>query len=559
MKALPLTRLIGINALLLALLFIASGLSFASEPAAALQGSIRSQKDGLMEGVIVSAKRPESTITVSVVSNKDGEYRFPQSRMPAGSYELSVRATGYELPAANIVKINDAQTASVNLELSPVEDISAQLTNAEWMASMPGADREKRSLLTCVTCHTLERVVKSKYSREDFLTVVLPRMQSYVNQSMPGAPQIRKGARLMEEQGEDRVNIYREMGEFLEQVNLHDRSTWAYPLKTFPRPSGEATRVIYTEYGLPRPLLQAHDVIVTGAGQVWYSSFGEQVIGRLDPATGAVKEYEVDISKPEFPKGILAIREDREGQLWIGNMYQAAIARFDPETGKFEYFRPPPKDNLPSTQLNQVSPYNRSVDGKVWAQNSGFAGVHRFDVKTGEVETWAPFKDSKLQHNIYDVISDSKNNAFFTDFRQQEIGRIDAKTGQITFYSFPTKGGSPRRGTMDDQDRLWVGEYRGHKIGMLDTRTGEMKEWLVPTPYSAPYDAMKDRNDYVWTSSMTTDKMARLNLKDNQFTEYLLPRSTNVRRVFVQDDAPEPIVWIGNNHGASIVKVEPLQ
>ena len=54
-------------------------------------------------------------------------------------------------------------------------------------------------------------------------------------------------------------------------------------------------------------------------------------------------------------------------------------------------------------------------------------------------------------------------------------------------------------------------------------------------------------------------KGARLNLKDNQFTEYLLPRSTNVRRVFVQDDAPEPIVWIGNNHGASIVKVEPLQ
>ena len=54
-----------------------------------------------MEGVIVRAKRLESTITVSVVSNKDGEYRFPKSRMPAGSYELSIRASGYALPAAN--------------------------------------------------------------------------------------------------------------------------------------------------------------------------------------------------------------------------------------------------------------------------------------------------------------------------------------------------------------------------------------------------------------------------------------------------------------------------
>ena len=95
-------------------------------------------------------------------------------------------------------------------------------------------------------------------------------------------------------------------------------------------------------------------------------------------------------------------------------------------------------------------------DGKVWSQNNGFAVMHRYDLTTGNIETFAPFKDSKVgeNHNIYDVISDSKNNVFFTDFRQQEIGRIDAKTGKVTFYSFPTPVASPRRGSMDDQDRL---------------------------------------------------------------------------------------------------------
>jgi virginiamycin B lyase len=541
----------------LVLLWAIHGVLWANTPFA-LQGVVRSASDGVMEGVVVSAKGVQSTITVSVVSNQQGEYRFPQTRLPAGAYDITIRAVGYELPAPVSVTLTSDKPQTTDLTLKAVQDISGQLTNAEWMASMPGSDREKRSLLTCVTCHTLERVVKSKYSSQEFLTVVLPRMQSYVNQSMPGAPQMRKGARLMEEQGEDRVNIYREMGDFLAQINLHNRTTWTYPLKTFARPSGEATRVIYTEYGLPRPLLQAHDVIVTKAGEVWYSSFGEQIIGKLDTTTGAVKEFNVEVSKPDYPFGVLAIREDREGKLWIGNMYQAAIAMFDPVAERFEYYRPPPKDNLPSTQLNQVAPYNRHVDDKVWTQNSGFAGVHRFDLKTGQVETWAPFKNSKQQHNIYDVISDSRNNVFFTDFRQQEIGRIDAVTGQITFYSFPTKLASPRRGTMDDQDRLWVGQYRGHKIGMLDTRTGKMKEWLVPTPYSAPYDAIKDRNDFVWTGSMTTDRIARLNLKNDQFVEYLLPHSTNVRRVFVQDNAPEPIFWVGSNHGAAIVKLEPL-
>ena len=524
----------------------------------AMRGIVRSQAEGKMEGVIVSAKRINSPITISVISNEEGLYKFPRSKLSPGQYQIKIRATGYELEKPQSVTLQPNKVVNLDIRLKKTADLAAQLTNAEWMASMPGSDREKRSLLTCVTCHTLDRVVRSKYSSEDFLTVVLPRMQSYVNQSMPGAPQMRKGARVMEEQGEDRVNIYREMGEFLAQINLHNRPTWAYALKTFPRPTGESTKVIYTEYGLPRPLLQAHDVIVSKSGQVWYSSFSEQIIGRMDPGTGSIKEFEVDISKPDYPKGILAIREDRDGQLWIGNMYQASIARFDPNTEKFEYFRPAPKDNLPSTQLNQVAPYNRNVDGKVWAQNSGFAGVHRFDIKTGNVETWAPFKDSKEQHNIYDVISDSKNNVFFTDFRQQEIGRIDAISGQISFYSFPTKGASPRRGTMDDQDRLWVGEYRGHKIGMLDTKTGEMKEWLVPTPYSAPYDAIKDRNNYVWTGSMTTDKIARLNLQNNQIIEYLLPSSTNIRRVFIEETTPRPILWVGNNHGASIVKIETL-
>ena len=46
---------------------------------------------------------------------------------------------------------------------------------------------------------------------------------------------------------------------------------------------------------------------------------------------------------------------------------------------------PAKEDNLPSTQLNQVSAMNSGVDGKVWAQNSGFAGVHRFDLATGKV------------------------------------------------------------------------------------------------------------------------------------------------------------------------------
>jgi streptogramin lyase len=536
----------------------AAGRADAQSPVFSLSGTVASKEEGPMEGVLVSVQRAGSPITITVASDAKGRYRFPGGKLGPGRYAIRIRASGYDLEGPAEAEVKAGAPGALDLRLRKTADLAAQLTNAEWMASMPGTPQEKRALLNCVGCHTLERVARSKYTSEGFLKTVLPRMQSYVNQSIPGAPQLRKGERLMEERGDQRVQVYRELGEFLAKVNLSATAAWSYELKTFPRPAGDATRVVYTEYDLPRKLAQPHDVIVDGKGRVWYSAFGDQKIGRLDPASGEVKEYEVAISKPGYPTGVLAIRGDREGNLWLGNMYQASIAKFDLASGKLQYYTPPPEDNLSSTQLNMVSPYNSGVDGKVWAQNNGFAGVHRFDVRTGKGETWAPFKDSKEPHNIYDVISDSRNNAFFTDFRQQHIGRIDAKTGQVTLYETPTKGSSPRRGSMDSRDRLWFGEYRGHNIGMLDTQSGVIREWKVPTPFSAPYDVVLDKDEQAWTGSMTTDRIARLDTRTGRFVEYLLPRSTNIRRVFVDDSTTPPTFWVGNNHGASIVKLETI-
>jgi streptogramin lyase len=57
---------------------------------------------------------------------------------------------------------------------------------------------------------------------------------------------------------------------------------------------------------------------------------------------------------------------------------------------------------------------------------------------------------------------------------------------------------------------------------------------------------------------MLNDQVSRLDTKTGQVTEYLLPRTTNIRRVFVQEGGPRTALWVGSNHGASIVKVEPL-
>ena len=111
---------------------------------------------------------------------------------------------------------------------------------------------------------------------------------------------------------------------------------------------------------------------------------------------------------------------------------------------------------------------------------------------------------------------------------------------------------------MDAQDRLWFGEYRGERIGMFDTRTEHFKEWKLGTRWASPYDVILDKNEEAWTGSMMTDQVTRLNTESGEMVDYLLPRlnkhSAGVRGQ--HDDAGT--FWIGSNHGASIIKVEPL-
>jgi virginiamycin B lyase len=540
-----------------AVLLAASG-QLAAEAVSALAGKVTAAQEPL-EGVLVSAKKSGSTITVTVVSGKDGSYSFPAARLEPGRYSLRIRAVGYDLDSPDQVTVAADKTAIADLALRRADDIASQLTNAEWLASMPGSDAQKGQLLNCVGCHTLARPLNSKYSADDFLTIVLPRMQGYVNQSIPAHPQLRHAERLMEERGDQRVQVYRGAAEYLASINLSARPTWNFDFKTLPRPSGAATRVVYTEYDLPRETIEPHDVIVDNSGMVWFSSFGEQNLGRLDPGTGKVTEFAIAEHKPGFPTGLLGLRADGEGNLWFGNMYQATIARFDPKTATFKFWPLEGEENIDAAQINMASPQSSGVDGKVWAQNNGFAGVHRLDVATGKIETFLPFRGVAGPHNVYDVIPDSKNNAYFTDFRQRHIGRIDARSGETRLFETPTPNSAPRRGSMDAQDRLWFGEYRADRIGMFDTRTEQFREWQVWPKWSAPYDVVTDKNGDAWTGSMLSDRVTRLNPATGEAISYLMPRSTNIRRVFVDNSTTPVTFWVGNNHGAAIVKVEPLE
>ena len=122
----------------------------------ALAGKVSSAEEGAMEGVLVSAKKAGTTITITVVSDKEGRYSFPAAKLEPGRYAIRIRAVGYDLDGPGAAEIAAAKTATLDLKLRKTSDLAAQLSNGEWMASVPGTDPQKGLLLNCVGCHSLD-------------------------------------------------------------------------------------------------------------------------------------------------------------------------------------------------------------------------------------------------------------------------------------------------------------------------------------------------------------------------------------------------------------------
>jgi streptogramin lyase len=547
-----------VGAVLLGGSFAALALAADTPSQSALTGKVSSQAEGPMEGVLVGAKKAGSTITTWVVSNAQGQYSFPRDRMEPGKYAVSIRAVGYELPSTSVDVAG--QPAQLDLPLTKVTSASKlvrQLSNAELIMSVPGTEEQKMALGGCVTCHTLHRILFSRHNAEE-MTEVIQRMATHTNNSSPLHPWTRPP----EEPEAPPTARQIALAKYLSTINLSSVDTFEFALKTLPRPKGKGTDVIYTTYDLPRADAAPHDEAFDAQGNVWYSDFTSQFIGKLDPKTGKVVEYRVPLNRlGQIAQGGLQIDFDKEGRVYFGNMSQMQVVRFDPKTEKMETFKPPvPESDLGDGHLTMIDPAFQHVDGKIWlnvaAATGKAGGTWHVDLATN---TWThvTYPAGSPPARAYDVVADSKNNMYGMTMGNDKLWTTNGKTLETVWYDIPTKGAGCRRGHVDSQDRLWCGEFNGNGLAMFDPKTKKITEWKAPTPWTRPYDAQFDDKTYLWTAGMDNDLALRLNTQTGEFTEYLLPHETNVRHVEVQKSGGLSSLWLGDQHGATLIHIEP--
>jgi virginiamycin B lyase len=531
---------------------------------AALAGTVSSPEEGKMEGVVVSAKRPGSTIMVSVSTNAQGQYSFPQDRLAPGAYDITMRAVGYTLkPTVATIQSGGSTQLDLALAKAAPDVLALQLSNSELLQSAPGTPAQKMALLRCFDCHGLQRPFFSKDNASE-MAFTVQRMSAHSSNASPNFPFFNQNASETLSRPPNKAET--DLGAYIASINLSSGETWPFRPQTQPRPTGKSTQAIITTYDLP-DAAAPHDTLLDKAGNVWFSDFQHQRISKLDPKTGEVTHYPVPVSKPGFPTGGIMITMDKDGHVWEGMMGQAQIAELDPKTGQVSVYLAPDWQKG-DTRVTMIDGLHSNVDGKLWTKTNGGPDpghankLYQFDLATKQFHEVLP-PAGKRDIAGYGLVTDLDNNVYSLDNNptQRQIWRTSAKTGETTYIDLLAGVGGARRGHIDSQNRLWFSQFHANRYAMFDPKSGKVTAWDVPVSYAGAYDVQFDEANYAWGADMSTDLVQRLNVETGEWSSYLLPTSINTRHIDVQKSSDPNVLssmWTEGQQTSKIVHIEPL-
>jgi virginiamycin B lyase len=360
-----------------------------------------------------------------------------------------------------------------------------------FSASAQNAEDKGKQLVdaTCNTCHPLAARVGSGYTAEGWDTVL--RMMT--NHGAPIA--------------QDQLPAMK-----------------AYLVKTYPvkgRPAAVLVpgpaKVSMTAWKAATPGARPHDPLAAKDGSLWYTGQMANVLGRVDPKTGKVKEYPLKTAH-SGPHGLV---EDPQGNIWYTGNTGSLIGKLDPKTGEVTEYKTPETGD-PHTILLDKS-------GILWFTMQNANRIGRLDPKNGEMKLLTPPTEKSRP---YGMAFDSKGNLFVVQFGVNKVARVDTKTLEIKEYTLPDAASRPRRVAITGDDMVWYADYSRGYLGKLDPSTGKVTEYPSPSgPKSAPY-GISAINNVLWYSESETEPntIVRFDPKTEKFQSWAIPGGGNIVR-----------------------------
>ena len=562
-----------------------------------LRGTVKSSDEQPLEGVAVSARAGDNTFTTTVYTDQKGEYYFPP--LDSSQYRVWAQAVGFHAGQAQ-VRLSGDEKVEQDFTMHTLEDFSKQLSGAEWLTSLPEEtpmDRQAKAILnsTCSGCHSINVPLQNRFDSEDWGLMLDEMIAGAPSRFGAGSPSTTWNPKAYKPAAF--VSFYQEeVRWYLTQV----RGPESKPLnfQPNPRPTGEATRVVITEYDIPmveRSAYEkthdgsdwsmgppskyggysaAHDVVVDQEGNVW---FGDNItpgrtIGRLDPRTGQVKNYFLP-TKDNQAVGVHGISIAENGDIWLTNSPESSTLKFDPKTEKFQRYNQPSSLPLGGGRTLEVD-----SKGNPWVCAAG--GVMKLDAKTGEY-TFYPsltLATPGVSGGYYGLSIDGRDNVWFTMITLDRVGVVDSQTGKVSEIYLgkepfegarlptvesasgagPPNQKGPRKLRADrNGDSVWVPEFFAGKLAKIDIQTHKVTEYPLPFRYTKPYAAGVDKNHMVWIVGLNSDHVYKFNPFTESWTPYRIPSlGMDMRHVDVDNSTDPPTIWTAYFKANKVVRLQ---
>jgi streptogramin lyase len=552
-----------------ALLALATAFTITVTPASAasLSGIVVTSDGHPLLGAMISLFDTEGNRKVTVFSDKEGQFGVDPGF--TGAIKLRVRAPYFDDLLQDVTLAADDQL-TVKLAVQPTRSkaaLSDSLTASAHSAKLHFTDPAYRETFVsqCHYCHQMGNELTRKPRDESEWRGVLDRMENYFAVITPW----------------DKTEFSRTLARDFDGKPIDAVQTHSF--------SDALARARWEEWQVGDGMSFIHDTDVGSDGHLYGVDQGHDVVWELDRETGKVSEHKMpDIDLPEgglysgaeLPIGIFtgkhgphSLVEDETGKFWITGSLASELLSFDIKTKQFELYPLHSDELYPHT-------IRRARDGMIWFTDPASNEVTRLDPRTKTfttVQLWHngfarwltdalfPYvlKIASLfpKENVNQWISHywwtglgrdilnfpygidedpTTGDIWFSKLYANKIGRVDARTLEVTEYDTPLKG--PRRLRFDKDGILWIPSFDDGAIMRFDPRTKLFDTYKLPSlaanEYEVPYALNIDPVDgSIWVTTNQSDRILHFDPRTQHFVEYPSPTRVTFLRdlVFTKD------------------------
>jgi virginiamycin B lyase len=504
----------------LGLFAFAGSIALSAADAATITGTVTGPDGAPMRAAFVQARQTKLKMTVSVLSDNQG--RYVVEGLPAGEYRLQVRALGFKAEPKSGLTLAADQNATHDFALQPVQIRWSDLTILQGLRLLPEARGKQTLFDNCVSCHGFQSKMAAFTTDEDGWRTRVEFMREAMRSSLAD----RQG--FSDAQADDVVFYLNHV--FGEQSVL-PKSPMELPAyhDTLAKFDDEALKIVYVDFEMPGPNrfpwtahpdqdgnfwipqygvsnriarfnpasgeikefrvphmgpALIHSAVPAADGSVWLTEAGAKKLGRWDPATQKISEFQDDWRKhtikvhpdgsvwstggltrfdpktgafthiPEVPTAY-GIALDKEGTVWFTEMTRSgSLGKVDPKTLKVTKYIPPTRDRPRRIQIDD--------EGMIWFCIYESAKIVRFDPKTESFKEFA-LPDAKTKPYALGIGTD--RSVWYSSEWRDVMGKLDPETGKVTEYPMPYTDNGMRDFFLDNAGRIWFGTPPNNRVG----------------------------------------------------------------------------------------------